>query len=117
MHFVLKSKKAYGLFTPQTAHKFAHDSLVYGSDGKWRMHCDPEIIYGRKSEDSNPWGLWERISIRVLTIWGEISKLPSEASMVSMRSIGSKSEVLPAKNVEHCPGLTSCREIDAKKNF
>lgn len=115
--FVLETKKAFGPFSKNAAEKFARDSLVKGIDGKWRLHYDPEIIYGRKSVDTNLWHLWDRIKIPVFTVWGEESTLLSSVTVAKMKKTGPKSKLLAIKGVGHCPGLTSKLEIDAIEGF
>ena len=115
--FVLESKKAFGPFTEEAAHKFALDSISRSSDGKWRMHYDPMITHSRKKLDTDLWDAWKRICCPVLTIWGEESTLLSEETVQKMRSTGPKTNLLSMPGIGHCPGLTSSIEIDTIKNF
>ena len=113
----METKKAFGPFTEEAAHKFALDSILRSSDGKWRMHYDPMITHSRKKLDTDLWDAWKRICCPVLTIWGEESTLLSEETVQKMKSIGPKTHLLSMPGIGHCPGLTSSIEIDTIKNF
>ena len=117
IQFVLETKKAFGPFTPEAAQKFAIDSLVKNSTGKWQLHYDPHIVMGREPGATSIWESWEKITSPVLTIWGKQSTLLSENTVSKMKTMGPRAELLAIDGVGHCPGLTSELEIDTIKSF
>ncbi|GIR54769.1 MAG: hypothetical protein CM15mP62_22400 [Rhodospirillaceae bacterium] len=73
--FVLESKKAFGPFTEEAAHKFALDSISRSSDGKWRMHYDPMITHSRRKIRYRFMGRVETYLLPSSTIWGEVDAI------------------------------------------
>jgi len=116
--FIVKTRAAFGPFTPDGARKFGRDSLAQSADGKWRVHYDPRITADRSDHsDVVMWDLWNRISIPVLTLWGTESKILAADTVERMRATGPRTEVLPVAGVGHCPGLTTNQEIDRIREF